>query len=161
MCRRTSGQRGTKSSSTGASTARVKVGISPMRKFAGDFAGERARLLGGVLERADRLDAALVVAQARRRRGHAGRRALEQLDPERALDRRHMLGNAGLGGVFPLGGAGEGAFLADRDDGADLPQRDIRHNHPRIPTLENLMSGAQNILFRLSAANRLRISTNR
>src|SRR5450830_1632964 len=126
MCRRTSGQRGTKSSSTGASTARVKVGISPMRNSPATWPAS-ARALGGVLQRADRLHAAFVVAQARRRRRHAPRRALEQLDPELALDRRHMLRNARLGGVFPFGRTGEGGFLADRDDGADLPQGDITH----------------------------------
>ena len=71
-------------------------------QFAGDFAGERARLLGGVLERADRLHAALVVAKAGRRRLHAAGGALEQLDAERALDRRDVLGDARLGGVLAL-----------------------------------------------------------
>jgi hypothetical protein len=81
----------------------------------------------GIGKLAHRLDAALVVALPRRRGLHPGRGALEQLDPERAFRRRHMLGNARLGGVFPGGGAGEGAFLADCDDGVDLPESDFSH----------------------------------
>ncbi len=69
-------------------------------QIAGDAPGEVARLLVGALELADRLDAALVVAQPRRRRLHPARRALEQLDAERALDRGDVLRNAGLRGVF-------------------------------------------------------------
>ena len=99
-------------------------------QFAGDRAGERARLLGGVLQRADRFHAALVVAQARRRRRHAAGRALEQLDAKLALGRRHVLRDARLGGVLARRRAGEGAFLADRDDGADLSERDIAHESP-------------------------------
>jgi hypothetical protein len=38
-----------------------------------------------------------------------------------------MLGNTGLGGVFPSGGAGERAFLDHRNDGPDLPERDFSH----------------------------------
>ena len=101
----------------------------PDAQFAGHLAGERARLLGGVLERAHRLDAAFVVAQARWRRLHAAALALEQLDAERALDRGHVLRDARLGGVFALGRAGEGAFLAHGDDGADLAEGDVTHGN--------------------------------
>ena len=66
-----------------------------------------------------------------------------------------MLGNAGLGGVFALGRAGEGAFLADGDDGADLPQGDIAHGRPGI---RKLNAEAQNILFLSGAAIRHSIS---
>ena len=34
-----------------------------------------------------------------------------------------MLGDAGLGGMLALGGAGERAFLAHGDDGLDLAER--------------------------------------
>ena len=96
----------------------------PDAQFAGHFAGQRARFLGGVLQRADSLHAALVVAEPGWRGRYAAGRALEQLDLERALDRCHVLGDAGLRRVFPLRRTGKGAFLAHRDDGADLPQRD-------------------------------------
>ena len=96
-------------------------------QVAGDAAGEVARLLAGGLELADRGDAVLVVAQPRRRRLDPVGRALEQLDPERALDRGDMLGNAGLGGVFAGRGARERAFFADGDDGADLAEGGVRH----------------------------------
>ena len=93
----------------------------PDAQFAGDLAGQGERLLGGLIECADGGDAMLVIAKAGRRRRHRAGRTLEQLDLERALDRRDVLRNAGLGGVLARGGAGERAFLADRDDGADLP----------------------------------------
>ena len=38
-----------------------------------------------------------------------------------------VLRDAGLRGVLALRRARERAFLADGDDGADLPQRDIGH----------------------------------
>src|SRR5262245_41214817 len=102
----------------------------PDAQVAGDQAGEAARLLVGVFKPADRLDAALVVALPRRRRHDAARRALEQLDPERALDGGDMLRDARLGGVLARGGARERAFLADRDHGADLAERDVGHGLP-------------------------------
>ena len=120
----------------------------PDAQVAGDEAGEAARLLVGVFEPADRLDAALVVAQPRRRRHDAARRALEQLHAERALDRGDVLRDAGLGGVLALGRARERAFLADGDDGADLPKRDIGQ---RTPAIKKTNAKAQNILFRLAA----------
>jgi len=43
-----------------------------------------------------------------------------------------VLGDAGLGGILALGSAGERAFLAYGDDGADLPKRDIRQDAPAI-----------------------------
>ena len=100
----------------------------PDAQFAGDLAGKRARFLGRVFQGANRLHAALVVTHAGRRRCHASGAALEQLDPELTLDRRHMLRNARLGGVFTLGGARKRAFLADRDDGADLAEGDVAHH---------------------------------
>ena len=99
----------------------------PDAEVAGHARGKAAHLFAGVGELADRLDAALVVALPGRRRLHAGRGALEQLDAERALGRGDMLGNAGLRGVFARRGAGERAFLAHRDDGPDLPERDFSH----------------------------------
>jgi hypothetical protein len=56
--------------------------------------GHRARLLGGVLQRADRLHAALVVAEPGRRWRYAAGRALEQLDLKRAFDRCDVLRDA-------------------------------------------------------------------
>jgi hypothetical protein len=41
-----------------------------------------------------------------------------------------VLRDAGLGGVLALGRARERALLADGDDGADLPERDIGHANP-------------------------------
>src|SRR5262249_32037213 len=98
-------------------------------QIAGDEAGKAARLLVGVLEPADRLDAALVVTQPRRRRHDAARRALEQLHAERALDRGDMLRDAGLGGVLARRSTCERALLAHGDDGAYLAQRDVSHRN--------------------------------
>jgi hypothetical protein len=56
-----------------------------------------------------------------------------------------VLGDAGLGGVLALRCAGERAFLAHGDDGADLPKRDIGQ---RTPAIKKTNAIAQNILFR-------------
>src|SRR5262245_5975676 len=116
----------------------------PDATVAGDDADKTAGLLVGVLEPADRLDAALVVAQSCRRGDDAAGRALEQLDPERALDGRHVLRDAGLRGVLAFGRARERTFLADGDDGADLAERDIGHATLTIRKTNVL---ALNILF--------------
>jgi hypothetical protein len=117
----------------------------PDAQIAGDEAGESARLLVGVFEPADRLDAALVIAQPRRRRRDPARRPFEQLYTERAFDGGDVLGDAGLGRVLALRRAGERAFLTDGDDGTNLPKRDIGQTTPAIKKTNAL---AQNILFR-------------
>ncbi len=99
----------------------------PDAQVAGDEPGEAARLLVGALQPAHRLDAALVIAQARRGRDDAAGGAFEQPHAERALDRGDVLGDAGLGGVLALGRPRERAFLADGDDGPDLSKRDVGH----------------------------------
>ncbi len=81
-----------------------------------------ARVLFRLRQQSDRIDAAAVIAQPGGRRRDAGRAAIEQPHAQRLLDRRHMLGDAGLGGMLPLGGTGEGAFLAHGDDGLDLAE---------------------------------------
>src|SRR5262249_45007891 len=95
----------------------------PDAEIAGDATRELARLFARGLELADRRHAALVVAQPRWRRLDPGRRALEQLHAERALDRGDMLRDAGLRGVLARGRARERAFLAHGNDGADLAER--------------------------------------
>jgi hypothetical protein len=94
---------------------------------AGDAIGERAHLLGAGLDGAERLDAAAVVAQAGRRCPHPGGGALEQPHPEGAFERRDVLRDARLGGVFARGRPGERALLAHRHHRPDLPQADFRH----------------------------------
>ena len=118
-------------------------------QFAGDLAGHRAGFLGGVLKRAHRFHAALVVAEPGRRRRHAASRALEQLDLQGAFHRRNVLRNAGLCCVFPLRRTGKGAFLAHGDNGADLPQRDIGHDTPKKQDIRKSDGRRQNILFSL------------
>ncbi len=88
---------------------------------------ELARFRASGIEHADRLDATPVVAQARRGRHDAGAGALEQPDLEGALDRGDMLRDAGLGRVLARRRARERAFLAHRNDGANLPQRNPSH----------------------------------
>jgi len=56
-----------------------------------------------------------------------------------------VLGDAGLGGVLALRRAREGAFLADGDDRANLPERDIGQ---RTPAIKKTNALTQNILFR-------------
>src|SRR5262249_61205056 len=113
-------------------------------EVAGDAPGAPGALLVGVPPPAARLAAAFVVAHPRRRRHDAARRALEQLDPERALDGGDMLRDPGLRGVLALGRARERALLADGDDGANLSQGDVGHGS----AIRKADAPAQNILFR-------------
>ena len=74
---------------------------------------------------------------------------MEQNTSDRTVNRRDMLRNPGLGGVFPLRRAGEGAFFTDGNDGADLPQGDIRHDCLNNRGIRKPDDPAQNILFLL------------
>jgi hypothetical protein len=61
-----------------------------------------------------------------------------------------VLGNARLRGIFPLRRTGKRPFFTNRNDGADLPQRDIGHETPENPGIRKSNASAQNILFLLS-----------
>jgi hypothetical protein len=111
----------------GASTARVKVGISPMRRSPAEQAGEVRASSLACLQAADRLDAALVVAQPRRRRHDAARRSLEQLDAERCARLRDVLRDAGLGGVLALAARVNEPSSHTAMTARNLPQSDIGH----------------------------------
>ncbi len=119
----------------------------PDAQVAGHHGGEAANLLVRAFELADRLDAALVVALACRRRGHAAAGALEELQSQGAFGRGDMLRDAGLGGVLARCGAGERAFLVDRND---RPGSGAAKCRPCGP-LEKMMTEWQNILIRLPA----------
>ncbi len=58
---------------------------------------------------------------ARRGQPHVARRAVEQLDPQLALQPPHLLAHGGLAEQQPLGGAPEVQLLRDGDEAVQLP----------------------------------------
>ena len=117
-------------SSIGASTARVKVGISPMRSSPVTKPASARASSPAVSSSADRLNAAPVIAQARRRR--RDRPAVERSNSLTPSVRSTVATCWEMPDCVAFSRAAARVnepFLAYRDDGSDLPQSDLHAIH--------------------------------